>query len=47
MLNLPPMIPLSAWTSYVSSPQRAKIRLYASRFASKLERTPSSSRSNE
>ena len=31
MLNLPPMIPLSAWTSYVSSPQRAKICLYASR----------------
>jgi hypothetical protein len=47
MLNLPPMIPLSAWTSYVSTPQRAKIFLYASRFASKLFRTPSSSRSKE
>ena len=38
MLNLPPMIPLSAWTSYVSRWQRAKIRWYASRFASKLAR---------
>ncbi len=36
MLNLPPMIPLSAWTSCASSPQRSKIRWYASRFASKL-----------
>ena len=35
-LNLPPMIPLSAWTSYASRPQRSKIRWYASRFASKL-----------
>ena len=46
-LNLPPMIPLSAWTSYASIPHRAKIFLYASRFSSKLTRTPSSSRSNE
>jgi hypothetical protein len=30
-LNLPPMIPLSAWTSYASSSQRAKIFLYAPR----------------
>ena len=32
--NFPPMIPLSAWTTKVSSSQRAKIVLYASRFAS-------------
>ena len=41
------MIPLSAWTSCASTPQRSKIRWYASRFFSKLASEPSSSRSNE
>ena len=47
-LSFPPMIPLSAWTSYVSRPQRSKIFLYAPRFALEaLASALASSRSNE